>query len=179
MTRIEAIGTFNAVREAGLAKLLPVTPRIAVVMGTLGRGNGAEGVHHALSDAIARDGMDIQLVATGCFGACSQEAMVNIWIPGRPLLLLRHVQASDAERLLAAVNQSTVPPDLAWCRIDEWDHLTSHVRYGFGFAELPAWHEIPFFAGQKRIVLRNCGLICPDDIDEYIAVGGYQALYKV
>ena len=179
MTRIEDIGTFSAVREAGLAKILPVSPRIAVGMGTCGRGNGAEAVHHALSDAIERDGMDIQLVSTGCFGACSQEAMVNVWIPGRPLLLLRHVQASDAERILAAVSQGTVPPDLAWCRIDEWDHLTAHIRYGAGFPELPSWNEIPFFAGQKRIVLRNCGLISPDDIDEYIGVGGYQALYKV
>ena len=43
----------------------------------------------------------------------------------------------------------------------------------------PLWHEIPFFHGQVKIVLRNCGLINPDDIEEYIAVGGYQALYKV
>jgi NADH-quinone oxidoreductase subunit F len=105
--------------------------------------------------------------------------MVTVWMPGRPLLLLRRVQASDAERILAAVNQGIVPPELAWCRIDEWDHLTAHIRYGSGFPELPLWSDIPFFSGQKRIVLRNCGLICPDDIDEYIAVGGYQALYKV
>jgi NADH-quinone oxidoreductase subunit F len=38
---------------------------------------------------------------------------------------------------------------------------------------------VPFFKGQKKIVLRNCGLISPGDIEEYIAVGGYQALYKV
>ena len=35
------------------------------------------------------------------------------------------------------------------------------------------------FQGQKKIVLRNCGLINPDDIEEYIAIGGYQSLYKV
>jgi NADH-quinone oxidoreductase subunit F len=148
-------------------------------MGTCGRGNGGEAVYHALGHAIERDGMDIRLASTGCFGACSQEVMVTVWMPGRPLLLLRRVQASDAERILAAVNQGIVPPDLAWCRIDEWDHLTAHIRYGSGFPELPLWSDIPFFSGQKRIVLRNCGLICPDDIDEYIAVGGYQALYKV
>ena len=44
---------------------------------------------------------------------------------------------------------------------------------------MPAWNEVPFFDGQVKIVLRNCGLISPDDIEEYIAVGGYQALYKV
>jgi NADH-quinone oxidoreductase subunit F len=179
MSRIEDIGQFNAVREAGLAKLLPAMPRIAVGMGTCGRGNGAEAVHHALSEAIQRDGMDIRLAATGCLGACSQETLVNVWIPGRPLVVLRRVQAADAERILAAVNRGAVPADLAWCRIDEWDHLTAHIRYGSGFPELPLWSEVAFFKGQKRIVLRNCGLISPDDIDEYIAVGGYQALYKV
>jgi NADH-quinone oxidoreductase subunit F len=179
MSRIEDIGAFNTVREAGLAKLLPAAPRIAVGMGTCGRGNGGEAVYHSLGSAIERDGMDIRLASTGCFGACSQEVMVTVWIPGRPLVLLRRVQASDAERILAAVNQGIVPPDLAWCRIDEWDYLTAHIRYGSGFPELPLWSDIPFFSGQKRIVLRNCGLISPDDIDEYIAVGGYQALYKV
>ena len=179
MSRIEDIGAFNTVRETGLAKLLPTAPRIAVGMGTCGRGNGGEAVYHSLGHAIERDGMDIRLASTGCFGACSQEVMVTVWMPGRPLILLRRVQASDAERILAAVNQGIVPPDLAWCRIDEWDHLTAHIRYGSGFPELPLWSDIPFFSGQKRIVLRNCGLISPDDIDEYIAVGGYQALYKV
>ncbi len=179
MSHIEDIGTFSAVREAGMAKLQPAAPRITVGMGTCGRGNGAEAVYQALHDTIERDGMDIRLVPTGCFGACSHEAMVSAWMPGRPIVLMRQVQASDARRIVAAISQGTVPPDLAWCRIDEWDHLTAHIRYGTGFPELPLWSEIPFFSGQKRIVLRNCGLISPEDIDEYIAVGGYQALYKV
>ena len=54
MPRIQDIGAFSAVREAGLAKLTPPTPRIAVGMGTCGRGNGAEGVYHAFAEAIDR-----------------------------------------------------------------------------------------------------------------------------
>ena len=65
------------------------------------------------------------------------------------------------------------------CKIEEWDHITGHVKYGQGFPELPHWNELPFFKGQLKLVLRNCGLINPDDIEEYIAIGGYQALYKV
>ena len=65
------------------------------------------------------------------------------------------------------------------CKIEEWDHLTGHVKYGYGYPDVPHWNEIPFFEGQVKIVLRNCGLINPDDIEEYIAIGGYQALYKV
>jgi len=53
------------------------------------------------------------------------------------------------------------------------------LKYGRGYPEIPLWNDVPFFKGQKKIVLRNCGFINPDDIEEYIAVGGYQALYKV
>ncbi len=179
MSRIEDIGIFNAMREAGLAKVLPAMPRIAVGMGTCGRGNGAEGVYQALAHAIDRDGLDIQLAAVGCFGACSEEPLVNVWLPGQPMVILRRVQASDVERILTDLSRGRITPDLAWCKIEEWDHITAHLRYGVGFPELPLWSELPFFSGQKKIVLRNCGLIAPDDIDEYIAVGGYQALYKV
>ena len=72
-----------------------------------------------------------------------------------------------------------MPPDLIYCKIEEWDHITAHLRYGQGYPEIPSWNEVPFFKGQKKIVLRNCGLINPEDIEEYIGVGGYQALYKV
>jgi NADH-quinone oxidoreductase subunit F len=179
MTPIQDIGTFNTAREEGMAKLLPTVPRIAVGMGTCGRGNGAEEVYRAFADAIERDGLDIRLAAVGCFGACSEEPLVNVWVPGQPLVILRRVHSTDAARILADVAMGRIPADLAWCKIEEWDHITSHVRYGFGFPELPQWSEAPFFRGQCKIVLRNCGLISPDDIDEYLAIGGYQALYKV
>ena len=83
MPRIQDIGAFNAVRESGLAKLLPATPRIAVGMGTCGRGNGAEEVFHALNEAIQSSGQDVSLVGVGCFGSCFQEPLVNVRLPGR------------------------------------------------------------------------------------------------
>ena len=177
MSRMEDISSFNTVREAGMAKLLPEAPRITVGMGTCGRGNGAEAVYHALAEANDRAGC--RMASVGCFGPCSEEPLVNVWIPGSPLVILRRVQQNDAERILADALDGRIPPDLAWCKVEEWDHLTSQIKYGHGYPELPSWHEVPFFAGQKKIVLRNCGFIDPDDIEEYVAVGGYQALYKV
>ena len=179
MPRIQDIGAFNAVRESGLAKLLPNVPRITVGMGTCGRGNGAEEVFHALKEAIDRSGLDVQLASVGCFGPCFLEPLVNVHLPGNPLVVLRRVQANDANRILEAVSSGVMPADLILCKIDEWDHITGHVRYGQGYPEMTPWSAIPFFSGQKKIVLRNCGLISPSEIEEYIAVGGYQALYKV
>ncbi len=179
MPRIEDIAVFNAVREAGLAKLLPDVPRVAVGMGTCGRGNGAEGVYQAFSELAERSGSGVRVVPVGCFGSCFQEPLVNVRLPGSPLLMLQRVKANECEDILQDVQQGRVSPEHAFCKVEEWDHITSKIVYGRGFPELPTWDQMPFFKGQKKIVLRNCGLINPDDIEEYIAVGGYQALYKV
>ena len=179
MPRIQDIGAFNAVREAGLSKLVPQVPRIAVGMGTCGRGNGAEGVYHAFAEAIDRSGAEIVLANVGCFGPCFQETIVNVRLPGSPLLVMRKVQANDAPKILHDIQTGNVTPDHVYCKVEEWDHITANVKYGHGYPEVPSWTEVPFFKGQKKIVLRNCGLINPDDIEEYIAIGGYQALYKV
>ncbi|HUB01656.1 MAG TPA: NADH-ubiquinone oxidoreductase-F iron-sulfur binding region domain-containing protein [Terriglobales bacterium] len=179
MPRILDIGAFNAVREAGLAKLVPSAPRVAVGMGTCGRGNGAEGLYQAFLEAVERSGMNLVLTPVGCFGCCFQEPMVNVRMPGNPLVMLHRVQANDAKRILHDLENGNLVPELIYCKVEEWDHITGHVRYGPGYPEIPSWQEVPFFKGQKKIVLRNCGFINPDDIEEYIAVGGYQALYKV
>ena len=179
MPRILDIGAFNAVREAGLAKLVPAVPRVTIGMGTCGRGNGAEGLYHAFSQAIERSGDNLVLAPVGCFGACFQEPLVSVRLPGSPLAILRKVQANDAGRVLHDINKGNLTPDLIYCKIEDWDHITGHIRYGQGFPEVAAWNDVTFFKGQKKIVLRNCGIINPDDIEEYVAVGGYQALYKV
>ncbi len=179
MSRIQDLGTLSAAREAGMAKLLPNRPRVVVGMGTCGAGNGADAVYHAFSEAINRDGRDVKLVSGGCFGFCAQEPLVNVRLPGQPLIVLRRVQSSDVSRILDGIAAGTFPEDLALCKIEEWDHITAHLQYGTGLPKIPSWQEIPFFKPQKKIVLRNCGLISPDDIEEYIAIGGYQSLYKV
>ena len=178
--RISDLSGFAAVREAGLAKLLPIRPRIAIGMGTCGSGNGAEGLYRAFASAIDARGLSVDLVSVGCFGFCAEEPLVNVWLPGHPLVMLHRVQSNHVDDILNGLADG-IPPleELVLCKIEEWDHLTGHVRYGTGYPDVPLWHEIPFFHGQVKIVLRNCGLINPDDIEEYIAVGGYQALYKV
>jgi NADH:ubiquinone oxidoreductase subunit F (NADH-binding)/(2Fe-2S) ferredoxin len=56
---------------------------------------------------------------------------------------------------------------------------SSEVNTPAELAGIPVFGDVPFFKQQKRIVLRNCGIINPDSIDEYIARGGYFALHKV
>ncbi len=178
MTRIEDPNAFSAARAAGLEKLLPTVPRITVGVGTCGRGNGAQAVLEAFADSITRRGLDIRLGPTGCLGNCSEEPLVNVLLPGKPLVVLRKVTVADVGRVIDALVAGEVPAELALCKIEEWDHVTGALHYGAGLPDLLQWHEVPFFSGQKRIVLRNCGIIHPTDVEESLAVGTYSALYK-
>ena len=180
MPPIQDIGAFNAVREAGLAKLLPPVPRVAIGMGTCGRGNGAEGVYHAFADLISRTGMDVHLASVGCFGACFQEPLVNVRLPGGPLLVLRRVQVDDAARLLHDISTGNITPDLIYCKLEEWDHITSNIRYGHGYPEVPLWNEVPFFKGpEERLFCAIADSSILTISRNTSAVGGYQALYSV
>ena len=71
--------------------------------------------------------------------------------------------------ILDGLTGKAFPQALVLCKIEQWDHITAQLDYGSGLPDISAWNEVPFFKGQKKIVLRNCGLINPDDIEEYIA----------
>ena len=109
--RMQDIAAFASVREAGLAKLLPSRPRIAVGMGTCGSGNGAEAVYHAIKSEIDTNGLDISLAPVGCFGFCAEEPLVNVWVPGHPMLVLRRVRPDHVADILDAVEDVGLPPD--------------------------------------------------------------------
>ena len=115
MTRIQDIAAFNEVREAGLAKLLPNKPRIGVGMGTCGSGNGAEAVFHAFSSEIESRGLAVQLAPVGCFGFCAEEPLVNVWVPGRPLLILRRVQPNHVDAILGGPRPGQGPAARSSC----------------------------------------------------------------
>ncbi|WP_292426651.1 NADH-ubiquinone oxidoreductase-F iron-sulfur binding region domain-containing protein [Methanoregula sp.] len=161
---------------AGQKKILPGKPRIAVGLATCGIAVGGEKVYERLQEIIKKTGVDISLAKTGCIGYCREEPLVNITIPGKPLVILHKVTEEDAEGIVEAVKKGTVPYKKALCRVPSWDHVTGTViTYGNGFDEIPLYADIPFFKHQKKVILRNAGFINPEDIDEYLAVGGYAA----
>ena len=163
-------------QAAGMKKLFPGKPRIAVGLATCGIAVGGKKVYDRLTEIIKKTGSDICLTRTGCIGYCREEPLVNIAIPGKPLVILHKVTEDDAEAIVEAVRNGTVPHEKALCRVPAWDHVSGTViTYGNGFEEIPLYAEVPFFAHQKKVILRNAGFINPEDIEEYLAVGGYVA----
>jgi NADH-quinone oxidoreductase subunit F len=176
--KIVDASTLEKIRQQGLKKLLPDIPKISVGMGTCGIGNGAKDVYESFQKTIKAQRAKIEISITGCFGFCAEETLVNCYIPGQPLVILHKVTPKDAQSIVSDLSKGMMPQKKALCRIDHWNFFTSKVEFGTGISAVPLWKEIPFFKGQKKIVLRDSGLINPEDIEEYIGVGGYSALMK-
>ena len=105
----------------------------------------------------------VQVVKTGCFGFCEQGPVVKI-LPEDSFYV--RVKPEDAKILIQehCIKGRPVKKLL-------YDK-TPHKAYD-------EVEDIPFYKKQMRVVLKNCGSIDPEDIDEYIAADGYKALEKV
>jgi NADH:ubiquinone oxidoreductase subunit F (NADH-binding)/(2Fe-2S) ferredoxin len=142
-------------------------------MATCGLATGAAAVYDALRDEATARGLELTLVATGCIGYCQQEPLVDVALPGRGRTLYARVTPDRARDLIAALAAGELPAEGVLATIPEETSEvseTSEVLPG-----VPLLDELPFYAHQHKIVLRNCGLIDPVSIEEYIARGGYQA----
>jgi NADH-quinone oxidoreductase subunit F len=159
--------------------ILPDVPMVMVGMGTCGIGNGADALYETLQKHAAQRKYDCIIKPTGCFGFCAEEPLVTLYQPGKPLLVYARVDTKDAIKILDGGMSGNIYKRKVLCRIENWDFITSKFQYGTGYEKYPLWNEIPFFKGQKKIVLRNAGLINPESIEDYLAVGGYRALFKV
>jgi NADH-quinone oxidoreductase subunit F len=171
---LEVIPLLTEVR----GNLFGSTSTLLVGMGTCGIGNGAELVFTRLQKYISETKASFKLKQTGCFGFCAEEPLVTLYQPGKPMLVYSKVGEKDAVHIADGLIKGKIYKKKILCRIDEWDFLTSKVYFGKGYEDIPHWDEIPFFKGQKKIVLRDAGLIDPEEILDYIAVGGYKAFVK-
>ena len=138
---------------------------VLVCGGTGCESSKADDIFTNLKTEVANAGLehDVQVVKTGCFGFCEKGPIVKV-LPEDAFYV--EVKPSDAEEIVKeTLIKGRIVKRLAYA--DE-SGKTSAVP-----------EEIGFYQKQMRIVLRNCGLIDPEKIDEYIARDGYAALEKV
>ena len=173
-------------KKEGMASLFPPKTKIMVGEATCSRATGAGVVYDALAEEIARQKRDITLGKTGCIGMCYREPLVDVIQPDRPRLTYSRMTPKNAAAFLDQAQEGSQKSKKPYCRIDE-DVLVATgetKRYGNGdvpedLQAVPLMSDIDFYKKQVRIATRNCGFIDPDNIDEYIARGGYFSIEKV
>jgi len=118
-----------------------------------------------LREEVAQQGLGdrVRVVPTGCNGFCANGPIVVVKPDDT---FYQFLKPEDVPELVAEHLRSGKP--------------VQRLMYSPADGEpvIPRMHDIPFFGKQKLIALSNRGLINPEDIEEYIAVGGYQALAK-
>jgi len=131
--------------------------RVVVGQGSCGVATGARKTAAELEKQIADKGLDIPVSVTGCVGTCYLEPIVDVYDDNDELTRYVKVQPDKVERIVAE--------HLAGGKPVEEDAISDEDKQ--------------FIEKQQRVVLRNCGVINPENIDDYIAVDGYKAIEKV
>ncbi len=141
-------------------------PVIIVGGGSCGRAAGALEVLEAARAETAKRDLEATVFEAGCLGHCYAEPLVIVRKPGRAPIAYAHVNAIIMENLIREYLCGDDP-------------LLQFVLGALATDELvPALADFPRAQVEKRVVLANCGQINPEEIDHYIAAGGYAALAR-
>jgi NADH:ubiquinone oxidoreductase subunit F (NADH-binding)/(2Fe-2S) ferredoxin len=174
--KIRTQADMGRLRAEGMAFLRPERPRIGVGMATCGLSAGAGAVFEAIGEAANAAGLDMMLVSTGCIGCCQQEPVVDVRMPGLRRVLYARMTPQAGRRLIAALSAGELPADHALAVIPEEGSELFQGRDTL--SHVPLINDLPFYARQQKIILRNSGLIDPRNIAEYAAVGGFRSLER-
>ena len=149
-----------------------IRSHVLICGGTGCTSSGSAALRDKLADELKAKGLDeeIKIVMTGCFGLCALGPIMIVYPEGTfysrvtvddiPEIVEEHLlKGRIVERLVYNEGAKTADAD------DE--------------AKAASLSETAFYKKQKRVALRNCGVINPENIEEYIAMDGYFALAKV
>ena len=141
-------------------------PVIIVGTATCGRAAGSLKVLRAIGNEIKKQNLDCSVFEVGCMGHCYAEPIVVISKPGYPPICYGYVNPVIAERLIREFILGDNPClEFVLGALEENDFI-------------PSFSDFPRARYEKKVILKNCGQIDPEQIDHYIAHGGYAALIK-
>ncbi len=147
-----------------------IRSQVLICGGTGCTSSGSQQIQDAFEVEIQKNDLqdEIKLVRTGCFGLCELGPVVIVYPDGTfySRVSVDDVEEIVSEHLLKGRRvERLVYDDHGKAEADEFGNI--------------ALNDTTFYKTQNRVVLRNCGVINPEDIDEYIAMDGYAALGKV
>ncbi len=135
--------------------------RIMVCSGTGCTSSKSDVLLKNIQEKLKKSGVkNITAEKTGCFGFCAKGPIVVV---DPDEIFYELVKPEDADDIVEAVINNKVVERLL---------AKENEKY------IEKWHKLNFYSKQERIALKNCGRINPEKIEEYIALDGYQALYK-
>jgi NADH:ubiquinone oxidoreductase subunit F (NADH-binding)/NAD-dependent dihydropyrimidine dehydrogenase PreA subunit/(2Fe-2S) ferredoxin len=162
----------NRLRQADGDWAILMTSQVPIIyVGTAscGRAAGALQVLESVKETLKEFDLKAKIIEVGCIGPCYLEPLMDIAMPGEPRVSYANVTASSARRIIKShVREGVMPRQLAV------GHFGSGDEDCVG--DLPRFFDLPMLKPQVRIVLKNCGIIDPENIGHYLANDGYLGL---
>lgn len=142
---------------------------VLVGAATCGRAAGALEVIDEFKRELSAAGLgDVEVVETACIGLCYAEPLVEVRAAGVPPILYSNVHAKDVSKIVSEhIKSGKIVKEKAEAVMGDDD-----------FDGIAAFKKHPMVALQKRVVLRNCGVINPSSFEHYLARGGYKGLER-
>lgn len=137
--------------------------KILVGMSTCGLSAGARDTYEELEKLLSGDSSH-ELTFTGCIGMCYREPLVEV--------------KEDGKRTIYGDVDTDRAREIVEKHLENGTVIEDYAVYTEDSSGRKGGEEEPFLAQQSRIVLRNCGVINPESIDEYMECGGYEATRK-
>ena len=139
---------------------------VLVCGGTGCTSSGSMGIIKKLEEELKKNGIEneVKVVKTGCFGLCALGPIMIVYPEGSFYSMVKE------ENIPEIVSEHLVK-----------GNVVERLLYSETVTEngIKSLNETNFYKKQHRVALRNCGVISPENIEEYIALDGYQALAKV
>jgi NADH:ubiquinone oxidoreductase subunit F (NADH-binding)/NAD-dependent dihydropyrimidine dehydrogenase PreA subunit/(2Fe-2S) ferredoxin len=143
-------------------------PVIYIGAASCGRAAGATQLVAQTNRWLKENDLTAKVVQVGCIGPCYLEPLVDIQMPGQPRVSYNNVTPKTLPVILGSHVGESVP----------YDKMAIGHFGKNSFNGIPRFYDLPMLKPQVRIVLRNCGLIDPEEIDHYLATDGYQGFMK-
>jgi NADH-quinone oxidoreductase subunit F len=131
---------------------------------------GAEAVYRAVEDAVEKMGLEATIAISGCYGLDFIDPWLELTAKGMPTAIYANVKPGDVPRILEEY----------FIKRDVGSAFALKERTGAASGEdkVPLLSELSFWAKQYRWVSRNCGVVNPESLEEYVASGGYRGLSR-
>jgi len=165
MERLTSIASLKNLRSLLSRETFnPEKDRVRICCGTACTASGSRDVVRVLEEEIAKKGLDLEVVRTGCQGICQKGPVMKVEPHG---YFYQKVNKENVRGVIPTTYIASYP--------------VRELLYRGTFLEKPVevMEDIPFYKKQLRIALRNNGRIDPANIYHYIAVGGYRAAEKM
>lgn len=168
------IGSLEKISDITINTILHkniIKPIIAISTNSTSIVLGAKDLKEKIKEYLIEREIDADIIPVGSLGLSSFETVISVQLPGKTRLFYKNVLPENIISILDGTFNNFIQEENIFGQLrddiqDPWE-------------QVPYLDELAYFQNQQRLILKNCGFINPESIEEYIATGGYQAFYKV